>query len=119
MQSSAFALAVLVLSAAGCGADESVNGVFPSSGFLGRTLRVEVTGDNTSWGSGNGLDFGPGITVSNISVASPTTLFAEIVISDTAAPGLRDVIVTGDGGGALNDAFKLTSPLVVDWQGWA
>lgn len=117
MRSTAFALALVSFVAIGCGEDESVNGVFPSSGFLGRTVRVEVTGDNTSWGSGNGLDFGPGITVSNISVASPTTLFADIVISDTAAPGLRDVIVTGDGGGALNDAFKLTSPLVVDFRG--
>lgn len=117
MRSTALALAVLSLSAVGCGADETVNGVFPSSGFLGRTLRVEVTGDNTSWGSDNSLDFGPGITVSKVSIASPTTIFADIVISDTAAPGLRDVIVTGDGGGALNDAFQLTSPIVVEFRG--
>jgi hypothetical protein len=111
------ALGFLCLAAIGCGEDATVSGVFPSSGFLGRTMRVEVTGDNTSWGDGTGLDFGAGITVSSVSVASPTTLFADIVITETAAAGLRDVIVTGDDGGTLHNAFSLDSPLEVEWQG--
>jgi hypothetical protein len=111
------ALGIICLAAVGCGEDATVSGVFPSSGFLGRTMRVQVTGDNTSWDSSTGLDFGPGVTVSNVSVASPTSLFAEIVITDAATAGLRDVTVTGGDGGSLSSAFDLQSPRQVDWRG--
>jgi hypothetical protein len=111
------ALGFICLAAVGCGEEATVSGVFPSSGFLGRTMRVQVTGDNTSWDSSTGLDFGPGVTVSNVSVASPTSLFAEIVITDAATAGLRDVVVTGGDGGSLSSAFDLQSPLKIDWRG--
>jgi hypothetical protein len=111
------ALGFICLAAIGCGEDASVSGVFPAAGFLGRTMRVQVTGDNTSWDSSTGLDFGPGVTVSNVSVSSPTSLSAEIVITDSAAAGLRDVTVTGGDGGTLSSAFDLQSPLKVDWRG--
>jgi hypothetical protein len=111
------ALGFICLAAVGCGEDATVSGVFPASGFLGRTMRVQVTGDNTSWDSSTGLDFGPGVTVSSVSVASPTSLSAEIVITDAATAGLRDVIVTGSDGGSLSSAFDLQSPLKVDWRG--
>jgi hypothetical protein len=111
------ALGLFCVAALGCGADSTVNGVFPSSGFLGRTMRVEITGDNTNWGSGTKVDFGQGVTVSSVNVASPTSLFADITISDSAAAGLRDVLVTGGEGGALHNAFDLQSPLEVSWQG--
>jgi len=111
------ALGFISLAAIGCGSDATVSGVYPSSGFLGRTMRVQVSGDNTSWDSSTGLDFGPGVTVSSVSVSSPTSLSAEIVITDAAAAGLRNVTVTGGDGGTLNNAFDLQSPLQVDWRG--
>jgi hypothetical protein len=89
----------------------TANGVFPSQGFIGTTLRVEISGDATNWGSGATIDFGDGVTVSNIAVASPTDLFADIAIDPTAAPGLHDVTVTSNGTFKLSQAFELQTPV--------
>ena len=107
---------VLALPLAACGdsADKSVNGVFPSSAFLGRKLRVEVSGDNTNWKAGTSVDFGAGVTVQNVAVASPTTLFADVTILDDAAPGLRDVTVGKD---VLKEAFQLESAITLKFRG--
>jgi hypothetical protein len=113
------ALGIVCLALVGCGGeDESVSGVFPSSAFLGRTVRVQVSGDNTNWGSGTSVDFGAGITVSAVSVASPTALFADIVVADTATLGRRDIVVRGGGDTlTLTQAFELTSPINITWRG--
>src|ERR1044071_5578542 len=100
----------LPLAACGDSPDKSVSGVFPSSAFLGRKLRVEVSGDNTSWKPGTSVDFGAGITVQNVAVASPTTLFADITVLDNAAPGLRDVTVDKK---VLKEAFQLESAITL------
>jgi hypothetical protein len=86
----------------------TANGVFPASGFVGRDLRVEVTGDATSWSSTTTVSFGAGVTVNSVSVAGPDDLFAEITIAPSATPGLQDVVVT-DAGTAftLAKAFEL------------
>lgn len=116
-----FALFVGLVAMVGCGddPDQSLNGVFPSSGFIGRTLRVEVSGDNASFVDGAvQLDFGAGVTVEKVSVASPTALFADITIADTAPLGLRDVVVRQDSTTlTLSQAFKLESPLAFTTQG--
>lgn len=116
-----FALFVGIAAIAGCGNDpeQSINGVFPSSGFIGRTVRVEVSGDNVSFVDGSvSLDFGAGITVANVVVASPTSAFADVTISDTAALGTRDVKVTsGKDALTLRSAFNLESPLAFTTQG--
>ena len=120
MRSLHIALFVGVVAMIGCGdPDQSVNGVFPSSGFIGRTVRVEVSGDNAKWAEGQvSMDFGAGITVGPITVASPTALFAEIEISDTAALGTRDVVVRQGGETlTLKQAFLLESPLDFTTQG--
>jgi hypothetical protein len=105
----------------GCGgdADQSLNGVFPSSGFIGRHVRVEVSADNASFVDGSVMvDFGPGVTVEKVTVSSPTAVFADITISDTAPLGLRDVIVHAGGDDlSLKQAFKLESPLAFTTQG--
>lgn len=115
-----FALFVGLAAMVGCADDpeQSLNGVFPSSGFIGRTLRVEVSGDNASFTDGASLDFGPGVTVGEVTVASPTALFAEITIEPTAPLGTRDVIVhQGDDTLTLAQAFKLESPVAVEFRG--
>ena len=105
----------------GCGDDpeQSLNGVFPAEGFIGRTVRVEVSADNASFVDGQvSVDFGSGVTVSAVEVASPTALFAEITIADTAALGKRDVAVTsGSDKLMLRQAFLLESPLAFKTQG--
>lgn len=100
------------------GTDPSASGVFPDSGFLGRQVRVQVSGDATEWDNGTTVSFGDGITVDSVAVASPTAVFAEITIADTATPGPRDVVVTGGGETVtLRQAFELESPISVTFQG--
>lgn len=113
-----FLFASLVV-VAGCGTDvdSTVSGVFPAEGFTGRSLRVEISGDATEWSGTPGVNFGDGVTVSNVTVASPTSLFADITIAADAAPGLHDVTVTNDGTFTLKQAFDLQSPLEVSFQG--
>src|SRR5262245_27218158 len=99
----------------GCGGDdvaESVSGVFPSSGFSGRVVRVEISGDTTEWGSNTTLDFGADVTVGTVTVASPTSLFADVTIAPTAALGPRDVNVkTGSKTLTLKSSFKVDAPI--------
>jgi hypothetical protein len=115
------ALVVGLAAVVGCGddPDQSLNGVFPSSGFIGRKVRVEVSADNASFVDGSvTVDFGAGVTVDKVSVASPTAVFAEITISDTAVLGLRDVTVRNDGDAlTLRQAFQLESPVAFAAQG--
>lgn len=111
---------VLILGVAACGGtDPSASGVFPHSGFLGRQMRVEVSGDATEWGASTKLNFGEGITVDSIDVASPTALFANITISDTAPLGLHDVVVTGGDNVTLKQAFEIESPITITMRGTA
>ena len=113
------ALVMLPLFAAACGDDDKnggdVAGVFPDEGFVGRTLRVEVTGDTTSWDAASTLNFGEGITVANIEVISPQSLQADLTIAPTTAVGAHDVTVT-DGGSTftLPGAFNLIAPVDVE-----
>ena len=113
--------ALAVLPAVGCGEDvpdPQVNGVFPSNGFIGRNLRVEVSGDISEWSNSATVSFGDGIVVNSVSVSSPSALFAEITIDDSAAEGLRDVTVT-DGGETLtlSQSFSVESSLDLQVDG--
>ncbi len=117
---SLFAL-IVVLPLTACGSDSpepSVSGVFPSSAFTGRKVRVEVSGDVTGWSTAATVNFGEGVTVDSVAVASPSALFADITIADTAALGARDVTVT-DGGESLvlTAAFELESAVDVEFKG--
>ena len=99
-------------------APPTANAVIPAQGFIGRKLRVEVSGDNTNWTSAATVSFGDGVTVGTVNVASPTDLFADITISPTAAAGLRDVKVSDSGvDSTLTQAFELNNPLTVSIQG--
>jgi hypothetical protein len=116
---SLFILALpMVVACGGGGPDESVSGVFPSSAFLGRQVRVEISGDVTEWKAGASVNFGAGVTVQNVAVASPTALFADITVLDDAAPGLRDVTVESGGKSlVLTEAFQLESAISLKFRG--
>ena len=102
----------------GCGEEESASGLFPASGFVGRSLRVEVNGDNTGFSSGTTVDFGPGVTVDEIAISSPTVLFAIVTIDDEATTGLNDVTITDDGDTLTMDAaFELRNPVEITATG--
>lgn len=109
-------LLVAVLASCG-GTDPSASGVFPAAGFLGRQMRVQISGDATEWGASTKVNFGEGVTVDSITVSSPTALFANITISDTAPVGLRDVVVTGGDNVTLQEAFEIESPISITFRG--
>lgn len=114
------ALFLALPSVVACGEsyDQSVSGVFPSSAFLGRNVRVEISGDVTNWKDGATVDFGTGVTVKDVKVASPTVLFAEITVTDEATPGLRDVTVKQGGDTlVLKEAFQLESAITLKFRG--
>ena len=111
----------LLLLVAACGTDgttPTASGVFPAEGFTGRSLRVEISGDATTWKDGATVDFGAGVTVNKVDVASPTDLFADITIDPAAAVGKNDVTVTnGSKKYTLTGAFELVSPTPITWSG--
>ena len=67
-----FLVAVTVI---GCGSDDAgpgdAAGVFPDNGFIGRTLRVEISGDTTTWDQSASVSFGAGVTTKNVELVSP------------------------------------------------
>jgi hypothetical protein len=115
------ALCISLSLVAACGSDDpgDVAGVFPEEGFIGRTLRVEVTGDTTSWGADSAVNFGDGITVSGVEVISPQALQVDLAINPAAVAGAQDVTVTSGGDTlTLPGAFTLVSPVAVDAPGF-
>ncbi|HTL35245.1 MAG TPA: hypothetical protein VL326_19085 [Kofleriaceae bacterium] len=111
------ALALFLGADAGCGTDATVSGVFPAEGFTGRTMRVEISGDATEWSGSPGVNMGQGVTVSNVTVASPTSLFVDITIDASASLGTRDITVSNDGTFTLKSSFLIESPIELLFDG--
>ncbi|HBY61446.1 MAG TPA: hypothetical protein DEH78_16615, partial [Solibacterales bacterium] len=83
----------------------SLVSIAPASGTQGKFADVSITGGNTSFTQGvTGINAGPGIAVSQVTVQSPTSLTARLTIAENAALGLRDVSVT-----TLTETVKLTN----------
>jgi hypothetical protein len=98
----------------------SASGVFPAEGFIGRKVRVEISGEETKWADGATVSFGDGITVSNVAVASESAIFADLDIANTASLSDHDVTVTsGKETDTLKAAFKTKSPIEITIQGQA
>jgi hypothetical protein len=87
----------------------ALSGVSPTSGQRQTTLDVTLTGSGFMPGATT-VSFGSRITVSDVSVASPTSLTARISIAADAALGARNVSVTnpGPGGGTATLAGGFT-----------
>lgn len=73
----------------------SVNFVTPNRAVLDRELEVTISGSATKFAAGAKLDFGAGITVSDVRALSATALAAKLKIAPTATLGLHDVTVDG------------------------
>ena len=108
---------VLALVASCAGTDPSASGVFPAEGFLGRQMRVQISGDATEWSASTKVNFGEGVTVDSVTLSSPTALFANITIAANAPVGLRDVVITGGDNVTLKDAFEIESPISITFRG--
>jgi hypothetical protein len=79
----------------GDGPVASLTGVLPARVFRERVVPISIGGDSTAWAAGEVVvDFGAGIEVQDLVVASPTALQATLVVDLEAATGPRDVVVT-------------------------
>ncbi|HOP08376.1 MAG TPA: hypothetical protein PLF13_13940 [candidate division Zixibacteria bacterium] len=76
----------------------SVSGVSPDVGFPGGTFTVVVSGTDFVEGTGLGVSFSAGITVTEVTFISSSSISANIQIDNDAAYGDRDVIVTNPDG---------------------
>ncbi len=93
----------------------SIGAVAPLGIFLDRTSAVEISGVGTSWADGVKVDFGMGVTVDKVTVASPTSLVATVTVKDVAALGSHDVTVDdGKKPIAFKGAFHVDAPLFPD-----
>ncbi len=103
---------------AGPGGNPSVNAVVPSSAFLGGAESITISGFATSWTDSAHVDFGAGVTVDSMQVASPTAIVAHVSVAFDATPGIRDVTVT-DGGSTLTykGAFSVDPATALSVQG--
>jgi hypothetical protein len=74
----------------------SLVSVVPSSAPQGGTANVTITGSLTNWDGTTEAILGAGVTVSNLTITSPTTATATISVSPTAPVGGNSVImITG------------------------
>lgn len=100
--------------------EPSISGITPGRAFLARKADVTISGNGTKWAEGTTADFGPGIKVEKLVVASPTALVATLSIGADAASGPRDVTVDTDGIVATyKGAFTVESPLSLTVKGSA
>ena len=84
----------------------SVTEVAPNSGYVGETVDLVITGANL--GAATGLSLGVNINVNEFTVDSPTSIAAEVSISETASLGLRGLtVITPSYTAVLNDAFEV------------
>lgn len=86
----------------------SANVVSPGSGFLGREVDVQIGFAGGTLTEGVAVDFGSGVKVENVAIASPTLLTAHLVIAPNATVGPHDVKV---GELVAKGAFKVSPAL--------
>ena len=88
----------------------SVSAVSPGQVFLDRRVQVQISGNGTAWEAATppAPDFGPGITVNGVQVASATSLIADITVGADAAVGARPISIDG---ATYTDAFTVDAPL--------
>ncbi len=98
----------------------SISGIVPGRAYLARKVDVTISGSGTNWAENTTVDFGAGVTVDKVTVASPTAIVASITVADSAAAGPRDVTVTaGDVVSTYKGAFSVESPLALTVKGTA
>lgn len=106
--------------APGLGGEPSVSGITPGRAYLARKVDVTLSGNGTKWAEGTTVDFGAGIKVDKLVVASPTALVASLTVTDAATVGPRDVTVTaGEVVSTYKGAFTVESPLALTIKGTA
>ncbi len=88
----------------------TLTSVSPSQGVRGSTVAVTLTGTNFVAGATTVSVGGSGVTVTNVTVSSGTSLTANFVLDPTAADGFRTVTVTTAAGTSGPRIFAITLP---------
>jgi hypothetical protein len=88
----------------------TITGIAPSSGVRGGSTQVTITGTNFGASSPTVKVSPAGITVSNVTVKSDTSITATFTVSATAALGNYSVFVSSSGGGDSNGATFSVNP---------
>lgn len=102
----------------GSGVSASISGVSPNSVFVGARRQVALSGYGTQWDASTTCDFGDGITVSDLVVASPTSLLVTLTPAFDVAPGVRDVqVTTGSQVLSFSGAFNVEAATHFDLLG--
>jgi hypothetical protein len=83
----------------------ALTSIAPANVSVGTTVPITITG--TNFLSDVVVNAGPGTTLTNITVASPTTITATLAVASNAAMGTQNVTVTTAGG------MTNTAPLAV------
>jgi hypothetical protein len=99
---------LLVVLIAGCGGGTAptLTSVSSSSGAQGQAVGVTLTGTHFASGDTIGLS-GTGITVSNMNVASSTSITATFTIAPAATAGAQNVTVTNATGTSGSQTFTI------------
>jgi hypothetical protein len=84
--------------------EPSLDFATPNKGILDRTIEVTLSASGTKFAGSPKVDFGAGITVSEVKALSATAISAKLVIAPTAALGVRDVTIDGQ---KLEKAFAV------------
>jgi hypothetical protein len=89
-----------------------VASIAPSSGSVGQTLDINITGLNTNFVNGTTTAvFGTGITVNSVTVTDATHADANITIMSNQSAGFHDVVLTtGTETAVMRNGFYLTPP---------
>lgn len=90
-----------------------ITAITPASGDPGAALTVTVAATASHFAAGyTTVDFGPGITVTAVTVVSPTQVVATLAILPTASPGPRVVTLqTGAEVITKTDGFVVNPPI--------
>lgn len=87
--------------------------VTPNILARGQTQNVTVLGVNTTWDSTSTLSLGPGVTLSNVQVISPTQITAQATVGASAMIGFRvATITTGFQTDTLDRAITITNTVL-------
>jgi hypothetical protein len=89
------------------GSAVTLTSISPNSGNTGASVAVTLTGNNFSPGST--VSAGPGISISNVNVVSPTQMTATMAIAPNAPAGLVGVSVTDASGDSNSVGFTVAS----------